>query len=130
MIRTRSLYETCHELFTDYPLAVRVVNRSGTIRSMVLMLPDGDDADFFVLMCDSSQDGPLYSLCIWRAGGIVDIDADSSAAVPNVVVNAVTRGIPIPRHGTVSGGAAAMPSSHWSLFSRSPRPRPQSPLGR
>ena len=103
MIRTRSLYETCHELFTDYPLAVRVVNRSGTIRSMVLMLPDGDDADFFVLMCDSSQDRPLYSLCIWRAGGIMDIDADSSAAVPDVVVNAVTRGIPIPRHGSVFG---------------------------
>lgn len=103
MVRTRSLYETCNELFTDYPLAARTVNRSGTIRSMVLLLRDGDDAGFFVLVSDSSEGRPLYSLCTWQAGGIVDIEADGSAAVSDVAVKAVTRGVPLPRHGSVFG---------------------------
>lgn len=103
MIRTKSLYEACHELFTDYPLAARAVNRSSTIRSMVLLLRDGDDARFFVLVRDSREGRSLYSLCTWRAGGIVDIEADGSAAAPDVVVSAVTRGIPVPRHGSIFG---------------------------
>jgi hypothetical protein len=103
MIRTSSLYEACHELFAAYPLAARALNHSGTIRSMVLMLQDGDNAGFFVLSNDCGEGRPSYSLRPWPAGGIVDIEADGSPVVPDVVVKAVTRGVPIPRDGSLFG---------------------------
>jgi hypothetical protein len=103
MIRTTSLYETCEELFVGYPLAARIVNDSGTIRSMVLMLGDLDDVRFFVLSHDCGQGAPLYSLCPWPAGEIVKIEADGGAPIPDVVTNAVTHGVPLPRHGSLFG---------------------------
>jgi hypothetical protein len=103
MIRTSSLYEVCRELFVGYPLAVRVVNLRGTIRSMVLVLPDGAHARFFVLQHDCGEGRPFYSLSPWHGGEIVDIEADGSAAMPDGVMNVVTRGIPIPRHGSLLG---------------------------
>lgn len=103
MIRVSSTYEACAELFADYPLAVRVVDCSGTVRSMVLMLPEGDDAQFFVLTHEYGEGRPFFSLSSWDTGtNIADIEADSGT-VPDEVMSAVTRGIPIPRHGSLFG---------------------------
>lgn len=103
MIRTTSLYEACQELFAGYPLAIRAVNHSATIRSMVLMLRDDDDVGFFVLSHDYGDGALLYSICPWPAGDVADIEADGGARVPDVLVNAVTCGVPIPRHGSIFG---------------------------
>ena len=104
MIYTRSPYEACQELFAGYPLAAEAVDHGGrVVRSMVLMLRDGDDARFFVLSYDSAEDHPSYWLRSWPAGDIVDIGADSRAVVPDEVASAVTCGLPIPRHGSLFG---------------------------
>lgn len=103
MIRTSSLPEACHELFAQYPLAARTANRSGTVRTMVLMLRDSDDARYFVLSHDRRQGKPFYSLRPRRTTDTVDIGADGGAMVPDVVVNAVIRGVPIPRDGSLFG---------------------------
>jgi hypothetical protein len=104
MIRTSSLYEACQELFAGYPLADRAVDCGGrTIRSMVLMLREGDDAWFFILTHDRGEGRPSYSFRPWRATSVVDIEADGRAAAPDAVVNAVTHGIPVPRHGSLFG---------------------------
>ena len=71
-----SLYEACDELFAAYPLAVTAVDHGGTVRSMVLLLRDGDDAGFFVLSRDGHESRPAYSLFPWRGGVIVDIGED------------------------------------------------------
>lgn len=102
VIRTSSLYEAAHTLFSRYPLAATAASHSGTVRSMVLMLRDGDDAGFFVLSQDSREDGLCYSLRPWRATRIADIDADGGA-VPDVVVDAITRGVPIPDDRSLFG---------------------------
>lgn len=70
---------------------------------MVLMLPDGDDARFFVLSRQQDESGLSYSLWSWPAGDVVNIDAEGSAAVPGQGVNALTRGVPIPRNGSLLG---------------------------
>jgi hypothetical protein len=104
MARTFSLYEECHELFAGYPLAVKAVDHSGIICSMVLMLENGDDAAFFVLLRDYREGMPSYSVSPWPEGeGIVDIQAGNSVSVPPMAVSVVTRGIPIPRHGSLFG---------------------------
>jgi len=103
MTHTSSLYETCHELFVAYPLATSAVNRSGTVRSMVLMLEGGEDAGFFVLVRNCRASTPSYSLWAWPRGDIIDIDAADSHVVPDVAVNVVTRGVPIPRDGSLFG---------------------------
>jgi hypothetical protein len=105
MIHTSSLYETCHDLFTDYPLAATVINRSGTVRSMVLMLQEGADAGYFILSqyCDKGRSS--FSLWVWPAGEIVDIEDGASTAIPDAAVNAVTHGTPIPRDGSLFGWA-------------------------
>lgn len=103
MICTRSLYEACQKLFTDYPLAVRTVNRSGTVRSMVLMIPTGDDEEFFVLSCDRGGGEQSYELWAWPAGEIVDITIESVPSVPPLAVTAVTCGVPIPQDGSLFG---------------------------
>ena len=103
--QTTSLYEACHELFSSHPLAAREVNLTGTIRAMVLMVCDGGQAWFFVLSQGCGYDLPLYSLCPWPAGDVVDVAGDGS--VPEFLANAVRRGIPLPRHGSVFGWAPA-----------------------
>jgi hypothetical protein len=71
---------------------------------MVLMLRDGNDAKFFVLSHDCGEDQPFYSLRPWPAGDAANIETHASD-VPGVVVKAVTRGVPIPRHGSLLGWA-------------------------
>ncbi len=103
MINIHPIYETCHRLFTGYPLAARNVNGSGTARSMVLMLPDGDDTGFFVLSRGRDEGKPAYSLWAWPDGDIMDIEAHSGSTAPDLAVRAVTRGVPIPRDGSLFG---------------------------
>jgi hypothetical protein len=103
MVHTNSLYKACHELFTDYPQAARTVDESGTVLSMVVMVQDGDDAGFYVLSRDQSNGKPSYCLWSWPAGDIVEIPAGNNIAVPDMAVNAVTNGVPIPRDGSLFG---------------------------
>jgi hypothetical protein len=105
MVHTNSLYEACHELFTGYPQAARTVNENGTVLSMVVMVQDGDHAGFYVLSQDQGNGEPSYCLWPWPAGDIVDITAESNMAVPDMAVDAVTRGVPIPRDGSLFGWA-------------------------
>jgi hypothetical protein len=102
MIRTSSLSEACHELFACYPLAARTANH-GTIRTMLLMLRDSSSARVFVLSYDPRQDRSPYSLRPRRTTDTVHIEADDSATVPDLVAKAVTRGVPIPRDGSLFG---------------------------
>ena len=103
MICTHSLYEACQKLFTDYPLATRIVSRDGTVRSMVLMLQNEDYAGFFVLSGDYRNGKQSYSLWSWPAGDIVAIEIGSEASVPEPAVTAVTCGVPIPQDGSLFG---------------------------
>jgi hypothetical protein len=100
MIGTSSLYQACADLFADYPQAVE---SGGSVRWMVLVQQVGLDARFFVLMRDHDEGHPLYSLSPWRAPGGVDIGPDTDAAVPEEAASAITRGVPIPRHGSLFG---------------------------
>ena len=103
MVHTNSLFQACREMFDSYPQAARTVNESGTVLSMVVMLQGGDHAGFYVLSQDGGKDRPTYLLWSWPAGDIVDIPAESTAAVPNMAVDAVARGVPIPRDGSLFG---------------------------
>ena len=69
---------------------------------MVLLLPDGDDATFFVLVADRTTGSTSFSLFPWRADDSVDIEPNGDA-VPEVYVRALTHGIPIPRDGSLFG---------------------------
>jgi hypothetical protein len=104
MIYTRSLYESCDELFAAYPLAVRAGDGgTTTICSMVLTLRNGDDAGFFVLSYDDGGRGkPSYLLRSWSEGAVVDI-TDDGVVASDVIVDAITQGVPIPVHGSVFG---------------------------
>ena len=68
-----------------------------------MLLSDGDGARFFVLTHDSRDGKSLYSLRQRGTRETIDIDGDRNAAVPDVVVNVVTRGVPIPRDGSLFG---------------------------
>jgi hypothetical protein len=103
MIRTASLHEACADLFRIFPLAARDLAVGGATRSMVLMLRDGDDAQFFVLMQGSGEAGPLYSVGAWPAGDLVSIDGRGRTPMPDVLASAITRGVPLPRHGSTFG---------------------------
>ena len=98
---TTSVYRACHQLFSSHPLAAMDVNLTGTIRSMVLMVCDAGQAWFFVLSQGCGYDQPLYSLCPWPSGDVVDVAGDVS--VPGFLANAVTCGVPLPRHGSMFG---------------------------
>jgi len=103
MINTNSSYKACHGLFARYPLATQAVTSSGRIiRSMILMLRDGDRVTFFVLSREPGEGGPRYTLCPWRAAGVVHITAEGGA-VPDAVVDILTRGVPIPQDGSLFG---------------------------
>jgi hypothetical protein len=70
---------------------------------MVVVVRDGDRADFYVLARDRSEGKPFYSLAPWRPDGPrVDIEADESP-VPRAAAIVLRRGIPLPRHGSLFG---------------------------
>jgi hypothetical protein len=98
-----SVAEVCRELFADYPLAVTPISHDGAVRSMVLMVRDADGTVFFDLTQHGGCSEPLYSLCPCGSGDVVDFSADSTPAPPDLVGDAVSRGVPIPRHGSLWG---------------------------
>lgn len=104
MTSTDCLTEVCDGLFRDYPLAVTRGNDGGVAPSMVLMLRDGYDMNFFVLSRDSRGGQAFYSLRPWLAGESANIEIGGSD-VSRVIVKVVTRGVPIPRHGSLLGWA-------------------------
>ena len=59
MTSTDFLDAICEGLFRDYPLAVTPGSRGEVDRSMVLMLRDGYDTDFFVLSRGSREGQPF-----------------------------------------------------------------------
>lgn len=103
MIRANFLFAACYALFARYPPAVTTATSSGSIRSMLLMLPDGDRASFFVLTHDRRNGRSLFSLRQRDASESVDIGADDDASVPEAAAEPVTRGVPIPRDGSLFG---------------------------
>lgn len=104
MIPTSQVYPACRDLFDAYPPAVNAVNHVPTMHSMVLILPDGDDVRFFVLLRIHGEGEPAYTLSSWRADDAVEIAADGGE-VPDLAADAVTRGVPIPRDGSLFGWA-------------------------
>jgi hypothetical protein len=125
MIRTNSPYEMCRQLFADYPLAAEAIGESGLIRSMVLMLPEGDNASFFMLVAYQTGSSASFSLFPWRADGGVDIKPDGGA-VPDPMAAALTGGIPIPRDGSLFGWARE--GTVTALIGVQARYSPTSPL--
>jgi hypothetical protein len=98
-----SAYDLCEELFEGYPLAVVSVDWTGTVHSMVLMVHEGDGADFFMLARHRGGDEPFYSLSSWQEDGpVVDIEADEGV-VPEVAAAILRRCVPLPRHGSLFG---------------------------
>ncbi len=103
MVRASTTYEACQELFTRYPQAVTTVSRRRMVRSMVVMLEEGDHAGFFVLLHKADDGNSSYSVWSWPACHVIDIPTDNDTAVPDIAVDAVTHGVPIPRDGSLFG---------------------------
>jgi hypothetical protein len=106
MISTDSVYEACYELFANYPLAVSALDASSETCSMVLLLLDGSDARFFVLVHDRGVRSPSFSVFPWHAAGGAKIEPHgvvSDGTSLDDVVDVVTCGIPIPADGSVFG---------------------------
>jgi hypothetical protein len=121
------LYEACGRLFAEYPLAARAVDLAGAVNSMILMVDHGENLGFFVLLQDRSDGRILYSLSQWEAGEDVDIDADGSVAIPAALAEAITNGMPLPRHGSLFGWRSgntvtALVSVHTKRTSACPEP--------
>jgi len=101
--RDPSPYEACQELFSRYPLALRVSGQDSSVRSMVLMLADGGEPRFFVLSHDCDNGWCGYSIGPWPTGDSTDIEPGGDAHVPGAVTTALNSGIPLPRHGSMFG---------------------------
>jgi hypothetical protein len=73
---------------------------------MVLMLHDGDesdDIDFFMLSHNVGEGRSFYSLCRWPSDSCVKIGTDSGVPLSSRFVNALRRGVPLPRNGSLFG---------------------------
>jgi hypothetical protein len=103
MICTGSLYDACHELFAEFPLATETADPAVPISSITLMVQDSDDLAFFVLTRDRRTGDPVYALSSWSGRGSFRIDVDSGPRLPDMFVDAVRRGIPIPADGSLFG---------------------------
>jgi hypothetical protein len=101
-VETSSLFGLCRSLFADYPLAVNAAGRGRLSSSMILGLLDGIDFTFFVLSRNRGLRGLSYSLRPWRAAGTLEIQP-RTVKVPEVVMNALNHGVPLPRDGSVFG---------------------------
>ena len=110
MMPVNHVYQACGDLFDTYPLAVNAVNHVPSMHSMVLMLADGDDARFFVLLRIHGEGDPAYTLSAWRADDAVEIAPDGGE-VPDLAADVVTRGVPIPRDGSLFGWTRGEPVS-------------------
>lgn len=118
MIPARSAYDRCADLFTAYPLAVECVDWAGAVHVMVLMVRDDDSADYFVLVRDHADGETFYSLGPWRPDSpLVDIAA-SGGYVSAATAGVLSRGVPLPRHGSLFGWLAGnAPSALIAIYS-------------
>jgi hypothetical protein len=143
MICTSSLYDACHELFANYPLATETADPAIPTSSITLMLQDRDDLVFFVLTRDCRTGAPVYELSPWGGGAALSVEADTGPGVPDIFVNAVRSGVPIPADGSLFGSRRtgfitallAIYSAHdpgytepcWSVLPHADIPEPQWP---
>jgi hypothetical protein len=104
MVPASRAYLACRYLFNEYPLAVSAVDHVPAMHTMVLMLRNGADVRFFVLMRIRSKGRTDYTLSSWRARGGVEIAADGGE-VPELAANVVEQGVPVPRDGLLFGWA-------------------------
>jgi len=98
------LSEVCEGLFRDYPLAVTPDKPGAPDCSMILMVRNGHNADFFILSRGSREGQYFYSLRPWLTGEAANIEIDASD-VSRMTLKVVTRGVPMPRHGSLLGWA-------------------------
>src|SRR5271165_3733373 len=111
MIPARSAYDRCADLFAAYPLAVQCADWAGAVHVMVLVVADGDSADYFMLVRDRDEGETFYSLGPWRPDSpLVDIAADSSD-VSKAAATVLSQGVPFPRHGSLFGWLAGNAAS-------------------
>lgn len=104
MVPASRAYLACRYLFNEYPLAVSGVDHIPAMHTMVLMLCDGEQVRFFVLMRIRGRSRTDYTLSPWGATGAVEIAADGGE-VPGLVAHVVEQGIPLPRDGSLFGWA-------------------------
>lgn len=126
-VRAGSPYRRSQRLFVRYPLAVRMANRDGTVRTMVLTVRDGDHAGFYVLLHDRGAEKDFYLLKRWRGRSIGSVYARSSTAVPVAFQDIVSNGVPVPRDGSFFGwksrdGVTALVTIHVKFTPEHPEP--------
>jgi hypothetical protein len=102
----RSAYDRCAELFATYPLAIQCVDWAGVVHLMVLMVANGDGADYFMLVRDRDEGETFYSIGPWRPDSpLMDIVADGGD-VPRAMATALNDGVPLPCDGSLFGWLA------------------------
>jgi hypothetical protein len=90
-----SLYETCQELFDDYPVAVGPVSQDGAVRLMVLMTPS--DTSLFVLThVGRPGSEPFFRLHSRGTEGEAVIRPDGSAEGPVPAWDVLGNCTPVP----------------------------------
>jgi len=102
-VRAHSAYRRSQQLFVRYPLAVRAANRTGSVRSMVLLVRDSCDTEFYVLLHDRGRAENFYLLKRWRGRCIGSVYARGGADIPVEFAVVVTNGVPIPLDGSLFG---------------------------
>jgi hypothetical protein len=122
-----SLYEACGKLFDDYPPAVRDVNHSGTVCSMMLMLRDGGGARFYNLIRRTGDGLPYYVLHLRHADISAKIEQAAGTDQSADTVRAVTGSVPLPRDGSMFGWlvrdhVAALVLSYTDYSPETPEP--------
>ena len=128
MIHSKTLRDTCNELFADYPLAVRAGEQdTAIICSMVLMLRKGGKAEYYVLSYENGSGRPFYLLRQWQDGAVVDITDGGNANAAGVITEVIGQSIPLPRHGSVFGwrttddvSALILSYADWALGAAEP----------
>ena len=98
-----ALYVKCQEFFTHYPLATRGANRTDSRRSMVLLLQEIGASRYFILLQEGEAGKHRYSLKCWHEKGAIEISTDDDSEIPELFVNALTNGVPVPRDGLLFG---------------------------
>lgn len=94
MPTTSTLAEAGRALFAEYPQAARP-HPDG--RSMVLLVPDGGDGQYFILGARDAS--PVITVKRWHELSSASLDGDA----PEWAADAVTRGVPLPRDGALYG---------------------------